>query len=81
MSTCLKLGEARYLFFNDALYSYSVEPFDVLSDQQCRQYAVRLIRYMSTNLDSEICFNLCVFFGTLKECREYCIEKFEKKRR
>ena len=81
MSTCLKLGETRHLFLNDAFYSYCVEPFNVLPEQRrrCRRYAVRLIRYMNANPDSESCFNRCVFFGTLKQCRAYCIEKFETK--
>lgn len=76
MSTCLKLGETRYLFLNDAFYSYCVEPFNV---EPLNVYAVRLIRYMNANPDSELCFNRCVFFGTLKQCRAYCIEKFETK--
>lgn len=79
MSTCLKIGETRYLFLNDAFYSYCVEPFNVLPEQRHRRYAVRLIRYMNANPDSESCFNRCVFSGTLKQCRVYCIEKFETK--
>lgn len=79
MSTCLKIGETRYLFLNDVLHSYCVEPFNVLPGQRHCRYAVRLIRYMNANLDSEPCFNRCVFSGTLKQCRVYCIEKFETK--
>lgn len=80
MSTCLKLGETRYLFLNDVLYSYCVELFNVLPEQRHRRYAVRLIRYMNANPESESCFNRCVFFGTLKQCRVYCIEKIETER-
>lgn len=79
MPTCLRLGETRYLFFNGVFHSYCVEPFDILPEQRRYRYVVRPIRCMNANPDSEFCFNRCVFSGTLKQCRSYCIEKFEIK--
>lgn len=79
MSTCLKLGETRYLSLNDVFFSYCVEPFYAVPERRYRRYAVRLIRYMNANPDSELCFNRYIFAGTLKQCRAYCIEKFETK--
>lgn len=80
MSICLKVGETRYLFFNNALLSYCVEPINILSDlRRCNRYAVRVIRYMSADPQSEPYFNRCVFLGTLKRCRAFCIKKFETK--
>lgn len=80
MSTCLRLGETRFFVFNDALHSYCVEPPpNVLSEQRHRRYAVRLIRYMNADPEAESCFDRYVFSGTLKQCRAYCIERFETK--
>lgn len=74
MATCQKLGEIRNYLNSSLSFGYYIERVPCSSGIYC----VKLIDLCDALKTFAGCFD-CVFRGTLKECRRYCIDKFERR--
>lgn len=72
MSTCLRLGEIYFYSgsnSNNGDYAYSIK----------RDYSVLGKRYIVCLFDYNLIKEVELYSGSLKQCREYCINKFERR--
>ena len=74
VSTCIKLGEVRFFYYKGGCYKLYIRRYSGVYDFPCYYEVIASAGSLSCFGNDFHTWGDCLFSGTLKECRAYCVK-------